>query len=717
MCVAVIAAYFPLKSDPSHNIQEGGDFYYLHARRIRFAVENLSQRATLPAWYPAELMGSPFWSNVQSFPFIPTRLIVLFLPPHSVFTVGVILSAVLAALFTFLYARAVRLSPVAAAAAGWTFACSGYYASRVLAGALPLLEGYPALPLLLWLVELNVAQQRGVEPGRTQGRRSGRLAGLVVACMCLSLAGHPQLPLYAMLIAVLYLLFRSWGRWRQSLRAALAMGCGIACAGFALWPFLLLTERSTRLLPLRRAANDIALPVSRLAAFLFPWKDGWPGKPLRNFDKPFDAAYPNLAYFFDTVNYTGWLPIIACVLLIGSAIVARRRPNSLAVFLAGIGFLALVTALPAFHTAPGTVGRTILRSPSRQTYITIFTLAMALGAAVDLVRRLPIWRNATTAVKVLTAILLAAHVFDLSVHNRNFIYTNYLPADHPSAVESKIRGLVGDGRAGIDFDLAAPFNRRIDDVGFFDSIILRRPYLMVLDLNRTPRDFNTQDIQGSQMRTRALSAMGAKVVMTPARRRDLKPLGTAGDVNLYGVPDPVPRVTFFPDSAVVQITPDEMHQMMRNGRYQPLAHLLVPTDGPAGSSSHLERPTPGPATSTSQATSQPDSTAPPTYERPGSDEIVVTARNDEPGVLRVLETFDEGWRAELNGRPVPIIAADDTFLGVVLPAGQNIVRFTYHTPGTRAGLVISATGLAAFACVLLVAPRRDVADLTAASDA
>ena len=42
------------------------------------------------------------------------------------YTIGCMLSAVLAAMFTFLYARALGMSPLASAAAGWTFACSGF---------------------------------------------------------------------------------------------------------------------------------------------------------------------------------------------------------------------------------------------------------------------------------------------------------------------------------------------------------------------------------------------------------------------------------------------------------------------------------------------------------------------------------------------------------------------------------------------------------------
>src|SRR5580704_5135320 len=153
MLAAVFLVYYPLPS-PQGNTLLGGDYLELHLLRIRYAQEALfGDHPHLPAWYSRQLMGTPFWSNIQSFPFIPTRLVLLLLDPAKAFWVGVEMSACLAALFTYLFCRRLGLARPGAGAAGFTFACSGYFASRVMAGHLPLLEAFPALPLLLWLVE------------------------------------------------------------------------------------------------------------------------------------------------------------------------------------------------------------------------------------------------------------------------------------------------------------------------------------------------------------------------------------------------------------------------------------------------------------------------------------------------------------------------------------------------------------------------------------
>ena len=145
----------------------GSDYSQLHARRMAFARSSLfGAPHTLPGWYPHEFLGSPFAANLQSFPWIPTRLLVLPFDPDVAYGAGVALAAALAALFTYLFCRGAGLSPTGAMAAGWTFACAGYFTSRVLAGHLPLLEAYPALPLLLWLAGRALSPERADRQAR-----------------------------------------------------------------------------------------------------------------------------------------------------------------------------------------------------------------------------------------------------------------------------------------------------------------------------------------------------------------------------------------------------------------------------------------------------------------------------------------------------------------------------------------------------------------------
>ncbi len=149
MILGLLAVYCPLALFGGEQSLLGIDYNNIHERRIRYAQEAFAAPGGhLPAWYTRELMGTPFWSNLQSFPLVPSRLAVFWLEPTILFSVAVNLAAILAALFTYLYLRKLELGRLASAVGGWTFAASGYFASRMLAGHLPLLEAFRALPLL-----------------------------------------------------------------------------------------------------------------------------------------------------------------------------------------------------------------------------------------------------------------------------------------------------------------------------------------------------------------------------------------------------------------------------------------------------------------------------------------------------------------------------------------------------------------------------------------
>src|SRR5688572_7006669 len=100
MCIAVSVVYVPRMNVPAHKAATahvallGNDFQNLHVRRLRYAREWLfGPRHELPGWYTRELAGTPFWSNLQNFPLIPTRLPMLLLEPENVFFPAVVTAA------------------------------------------------------------------------------------------------------------------------------------------------------------------------------------------------------------------------------------------------------------------------------------------------------------------------------------------------------------------------------------------------------------------------------------------------------------------------------------------------------------------------------------------------------------------------------------------------------------------------------------------------
>jgi hypothetical protein len=710
MCALVVAVYFPVRTQPDENTLFAIDFHQLHSRRIHFAQQAFSTTGHLPAWYPRELMGTPFWSNVQNFPFIPTRLVLLWMDPLDLIIAGVLLSAALAAMFTFLFARSLGVGRVGAAVAGWTFACAGFFAARVMAGHLPLLEAYPALPLLLWRVEMCLGG--GDRHEATGKRRAVRLATLALATCCVMLAGHPQLPVYAVGAAGLYAIYRGWRQSRLMLRVLAAMALGGGCAAFALWPMFQLVRRSTRVLALDPAANDFALPYRRLLAFLLPWHDGWPEQVVSTFVRPFTGYKGDEALFWDTVCYIGWLPLASLIALgiwrlrrgrhpVGETI--DRARLSAWMFIAAAGLAALLLALPAAQEVSRLLPGTLLRSPARLLYVTTFALAFTTGLAIDTFARGNV--NGASRGRWITivtlGVLLAAHFIDLARHDRAFVRMANVPTLRDPPFEDAIRRFVGDGRVGIDYNLTLPINREVDDVGFFESIMLAKPYAALADLSGAPPTTNVQHVSGSELPLRALTATGTRLVITiTGERPDLSLVSGRSRIRSYAVPGAPPRAAFLPEASVLRIDDlAEIHRRLRDPSYDLRTSVMLAS--PAAAMPPATTPTTRPA---------PAAVA---YERPSSDEIVLRVQAESTGVLRVLETWDPGWRATIDGVPADVLCADDVFLAVALPAGAHDVTFSYSTPGLTTGIGISIASLCLLAALAASTARakRDVAGI------
>jgi hypothetical protein len=646
----------------------GVDYGELHIRRIRFAREALFGAGhTLPAWYPREVLGSPFAANLQSFPWIPTRLLLLPLDPAIAYAAAVAIAAALSAIFTYLYCRRAGLTRRGAVAAGGTFACAGYFASRVLAGHLPLLEAYPALPLLLWLVE------RALEPERAP-RHWFDLGVLAVCCACVVVAGHPQLPAYSIASALLYAVWRGRRVLAAKVVGAMMLGAGLALAVW--WPMLLLIARSTRVLRLAAPDNDIAMPYSRLPALLMPGIHGWP-QPVELADHHPFTGYPNTAYFWDTASYIGILPLVAVAALLIGCIVQKRMPNSRWIFLSCLGVAAFLCSLPfaspLLHLLPGT----LLRSPARLLYLSTFCAAVATGVAVDALRRAR-WP------RFVVAVVLCLHFADLWGFAHRFIQATPREED-PPAFQAILDREVGDGRIAEErayyYSTVSNDDRR-DDAGGFDSIFLARFYRGVLALAADSPGLNRQSIDASELPVKALQATGVRFVITEKTRTDLEWVATdEDDSNLYRVPHPAPRAEFFTGARTEFVEerqiPDSFAADSRN-------RLLLSPDARKYSTSVASNTTGTPVI----------------YLRPSSDEILLRTSSGEPGFAEVLEAYDSGWTATMDTAPASVLPANGFAMAVPVPAGSHTVRLRYKTPGRATGAVLSLLSLALLAALI-----------------
>jgi hypothetical protein len=665
MTAAVLAVYLPPRLLTGRFTLEGLDYWQVHVYRIEYARRFLFHwPPLLPAWNTREFFGSPFWANLHNFPWVPVRLILLPLDPALIFPAGVLLAAALSALLSFAYGRRVGFSPAASGLLGWTYACSGFFASKVMMGYLPHLESFPFLPLFLLLVErLPASAASGTA-----------LVPLALASAFAALCGHPQLPFYSLVLTVVYLVYRRG--IRGAARPLLAMGAGLLLAGFAWGPMLSLIGRSTRVLPLETADNDVAFPLGRLWGYLRPWMDGWPESVARFPHVPF-TGYPNNAYFWDTVVYCGILPLAAAGVLTALLVRKRRTVHPLWPFFLAAGAIALATALPFRQHFLSLLPGTYLRSPARQAFVTTFSLAFALAAWVDRFLKDDRFRSGMKMGAVGLAALL--HLADLGRFDASFV--RLIPREGaPLPSFERILDREADGaRVGVDYYLRIALNRTRDDAGFFDTLVLASTYRTVMALSHSPPSANHEFMRASFLQREPLAFLGVRFVVTHFRRDDLRERGAAGNLRLYEVPGPAPFAVLYPSSFVRRSGEEGYLAAVR-------ARTPVWTEGLTLIGASGVSPGPNSASRGEEAPS------PVTLRRPVPDRMEATVTATGESFLRVLEARDPGWRAFVDGEPVPVLAAENCFMAVRIPPGRHEVRWEYGTPGKIPGALASGLG-------------------------
>jgi membrane protein YfhO len=82
-------------------------------------------------------------------------------------------------------------------------------------------------------------------------------------------------------------------------------------------------------------------------------------------------------------------------------------------------------------------------------------------------------------------------------------------------------------------------------------------------------------------------------------------------------------------------------------------------------------------------------------ERP--DAITAEVLLSHPGFLVVLDTFDPGWRARVDGLPAVVLRANHAFRAVPVPAGRHRVELEYRPWSVQAGIAVSLVAVMAAA--------------------
>jgi membrane protein YfhO len=335
---------------------------------MRAHVAHVLRDGHLPLWNPYIYSGFPLLADIEVGAFYPPNVLFLILPAPLAMNLVALSSYVLAALFAFLYARAVGASPFGGLVAGIAFGASGFMLSHL--GHASIVNGAAWFPLVMLFAErLRV---RATVPAMV-----GAAATLAVQIF----AGHPQVAAYSLLTAGLYLLFFAAcglvpaGRVRAAAASAAALVLGLGLAAAQIVPTAELTSQSNRAWISYEAFSEPLLPLSHLFLFLFPYAFGGGAAG------PYALAPTGLS----VAEATGYVGLVTLALALAAVPLSRTNPH--ARFWLGILVLSLVMALgaqtPLHRILFLLPGYNRFRAPARNLMQADLALALLAGLAAS----------------------------------------------------------------------------------------------------------------------------------------------------------------------------------------------------------------------------------------------------------------------------------------------------------------------------------------------
>ena len=471
-------------------------------------------------------------------------------------------------------------------------------------------------------------------------RAPRNLPVLAAVAGCVVLPGHFQTALYAffglgLLVAADYVLRRD--SWRRSLLVlALAAVAAATLPAVMVLPGLELTAQSERAGADYSHNPEGTLVPGALATLIGADHYGAPEGP-ENYTGPADITQfylyqglllAPLAIWGAVKSRRRWLPL---ALVVPAAWYAFGRP---------LGFYSLVSLLPGFRS---------VRAPVQMWFVAALGLALLAAAGVGELRA----RFRSPWIPVVLLLVLGGDLYYWNMDHNALAYARASFQDQYGAAEERFQAVAGPATRDPLHRLYAPF----DSPGF-------GPLNGSLD-NRIEVTYGYNPLGLVRYSTYMKAAQG--------NPRLLDSLAVTAQLNTTtGLFEPnpgaLPRV-FAP--AVATPARGGEDAAARLGSLDPAREAVVeglaaamPANG--GAKVRIER-----------------------YE---SGLYRVRYQAQRPTLLRVAVPYFPGWRAEVEGQPARVLAADLALIGVVVPAGDHELALRYRSTWFPAGACISLLG-------------------------
>jgi len=678
--IALGGSRFPGMGDPL-------TYYYPHY----MATGAMLAQGSLPIWNPYQLCGIPWLASIQGGALYPPHLLYTVLPTYLAMAVSSLLHFLLVGGAVAVFARRVGL--------GW----SAVLLAAALCAMRGRIVGLGSVPNMMeagaWLAPGAVAVL-----GLAQGRGARSVALLAVSTAASILAGYPQFTVYicyawAALLAALLLGERpplvGWLRAGGGLLGGVLLGALLAAV--QLLPTLEMSALGTKSLE--------GLSMGEMFPFGFKKGVSFGGAALQLLSRKQEGCLPL------SLGYVG-LALVPFALL-------NRPHRALAVGSIVLGLLVLSFAMgpvtPLFDLYLQLPALGSFRIPRRILFVLDFCFAVAAALGLEEIRRrasrlaggsLRVGNALAAGIVVLALVeLFAAHpkrprlpyfregyvqVYerDQAIYSeiaaspqRVFFWSPGFAPPLPSKLASVF------GMRGVDDYEPMSLRRQAEYFGFLQSgstkgrrrgspfygrLSVPRSREGGVDLASRQRLF---DLAATRLVLAPVGLMRSPGLLAYANAAGLQRRpGRSKALVVFENPRALPRayVTYRARPAPPA---EELLAVLSHSGFDPLAE------------SYLEG-----------APGLPADSAAPLRGRPAAivrDEptlVEVEAKLEAPGLLVLADSFFPGWQATVDGEPVEIHPANHLFRGVLVPAGQHRVRFTYRPRRLMLGIAASGVG-------------------------
>lgn len=393
-------------------------------------------------WEPTIQAGFPAAADQQTMTWYPPALFFsLLLNSWNAFIVS---AYVLASCFAYGYVYSLTRSNLSGIVAGIVYGMSGFMMAHL--GHATMIHCALWTPLIIWSFE---ELRRRLDPGW--------IAIATGAISCSTLAGHPQILAYTLLLSAAYVLVFGWGapagRWRYYGLCLLLTILGTNLAAIQLIPAAELAGLSLRAQLSFADFTTYAVPLRQLPTLLFPLLFG--GSPGSFYGKPYFGEWVSGTGGWGLTELTGYIGLLPLMLAAVGLIAWERR--LLSIFWSGTGLLAFLltlgTATPLAALAYHIPVVNLFRAPGRHFVEVALATSVLAGLGVAALERMTthrlVWRIGCAGAVVLFGCLIVLLPFRDRLHSlamsRDAGEVSVLPWVNPAVGVPLLIFLVGAG--------------------------------------------------------------------------------------------------------------------------------------------------------------------------------------------------------------------------------------------------------------------------------